>query len=436
MDVESFSGNCIKQRICAPSEGCRAAKDCHNVARAEFGAVLMWTSSTCRFSCSHIVCVTIADGVMRGIDWRHSRGRWAGTEMFLSTVPIQPASERLVPCKPHADKRHWSSSPITCQSFVIQYPTHAQHSATCHARHTAPGDVACPTLSRQHSHRCPGKSCLLLHQLAAPGSLLRCCVLTVEGVLGAIVVNEGERANVGAAIAFIAETDADLEAAKAKGGSSAAPAAAAPAPAPAAPAPAAAAPPPPPPPAAAAPAPAAPAAPAPAAPAAPAPAPRADGRVIATPYAKQLAKDLRVDLATVGGTGPSGRITASDVERAAKGGAAPAAPAPSAAAAAPAPAAVAPAAAAAAPAAPAKAAGTTVSELLGTTKPFTTLQSAVARNMNESLKVGHWHSQTRLEVLFCSCCLLISRTDIHCCCSWSAGCCCCVKRYHESALTC
>jgi hypothetical protein len=107
--------------------------------------------------------------------------------------------------------------------------------------------------------------------------------------------------------------------------------------------------------------------------------------VVATPYAKQLAKDLRVDLATVAGSGPNGRITASDVERAAKGGAAPAAAAPAAPAAA-APAAAAPAAAAPKAAAPA-AAGTTVSELRGTTKPFTTLQSAVARNMNESLKV-------------------------------------------------
>jgi pyruvate dehydrogenase E2 component (dihydrolipoamide acetyltransferase) len=40
-----------------------------------------------------------------------------------------------------------------------------------------------------------------------------------EGILGAIVVNEGERANVGAAIAFIAESDADLAEAKKKGGS-------------------------------------------------------------------------------------------------------------------------------------------------------------------------------------------------------------------------
>jgi pyruvate dehydrogenase E2 component (dihydrolipoamide acetyltransferase) len=138
-----------------------------------------------------------------------------------------------------------------------------------------------------------------------------------EGILAAVVINEGERADVGAAIAFVAESEADVEAAKKKAAAmgGAAPAAAAPA----APAPAAAAPPPPPPaPAAAAPAPApAAAAPAPPAPAAAAPAPRADGRVIATPYAKQLAKELRVDLATVGGTGPNGRVTASDVERAA-----------------------------------------------------------------------------------------------------------------------
>jgi pyruvate dehydrogenase E2 component (dihydrolipoamide acetyltransferase) len=40
-----------------------------------------------------------------------------------------------------------------------------------------------------------------------------------EGILGAIVVNEGERATVGAAIAFIAESDADLAEAKKKGGS-------------------------------------------------------------------------------------------------------------------------------------------------------------------------------------------------------------------------
>lgn len=49
-----------------------------------------------------------------------------------------------------------------------------------------------------------------------------------DGILGAIVVNEGERANVGASIAFIAESEADLAEAKKKGGSNGA---AAPAPA-------------------------------------------------------------------------------------------------------------------------------------------------------------------------------------------------------------
>lgn len=47
---------------------------------------------------------------------------------------------------------------------------------------------------------------------------------------------------------------------------------------------------------------------------------RADGRVIATPYAKKLAKELGVDLATIGGSGPNGRITASDVEALKNGG--------------------------------------------------------------------------------------------------------------------
>jgi pyruvate dehydrogenase E2 component (dihydrolipoamide acetyltransferase) len=51
-----------------------------------------------------------------------------------------------------------------------------------------------------------------------------------EGILGSIVVNEGERANVGAAIAFIAETEADLDEAKKKAGSNGAAPAAAPAP--------------------------------------------------------------------------------------------------------------------------------------------------------------------------------------------------------------
>ncbi|PNH11218.1 Dihydrolipoyllysine-residue acetyltransferase [Tetrabaena socialis] len=129
-----------------------------------------------------------------------------------------------------------------------------------------------------------------------------------EGILGAIIVQEGERASVGAPIAFVAENASELEEAKKKGASfggapaAAAPAAAAPAPAPA--------------PVAAAPAPAPAAAPAPApAPvaAAPAPAPRADGRIVATPYAKQLAKDLKAStgaILAVGGSKPTVVATA------------------------------------------------------------------------------------------------------------------------------
>jgi pyruvate dehydrogenase E2 component (dihydrolipoamide acetyltransferase) len=131
--------------------------------------------------------------------------------------------------------------------------------------------------------------------------------------------------------------------------------------------------------------------------AAPAFAPRADGRVIATPYAKTLAKKLGVALEKIGGTGPNGRITAADVENAASGKA-PAAAAPAAAA---------PAAAAAAPkaAAPAAIEKTSVGELKGTTVPLSSLQMAVSRNMLESLKVPEFRvSMTictdKLDVLY------------------------------------
>ena len=44
------------------------------------------------------------------------------------------------------------------------------------------------------------------------------------------------------------------------------------------------------------------------------------GRVRATPLAKKMARDLGVDLGLVAGTGPSGRVVAEDVEKAAKAG--------------------------------------------------------------------------------------------------------------------
>jgi len=51
---------------------------------------------------------------------------------------------------------------------------------------------------------------------------------------------------------------------------------------------------------------------------APAAAPSKGAEILAVPMVRKLASDLKVDLATVRGTGPQGRITKEDVERAAK----------------------------------------------------------------------------------------------------------------------
>ncbi|KAG6412924.1 hypothetical protein SASPL_125619 [Salvia splendens] len=175
-----------------------------------------------------------------------------------------------------------------------------------------------------------------------------------DGILAAIVVNEGETAPVGAAIGLLAETEAEIAEARAK----------ATAQSPAAP----------PPPVeesahvaskAESPAPA----PAPVAAATP-------GKLVATPYAKKLAKQHKVDITKLVGTGPFGRVTPEDVEKAS--GIAPAPKANVVAAAAP----VAPAAAS-----PPKAAAS-YPEIPGAKiVPFTTMQAAVSRNMIESLSV-------------------------------------------------
>jgi len=107
-----------------------------------------------------------------------------------------------------------------------------------------------------------------------------------DGTLTKIVVGENQIAKVGAPIAYIAG----------KGGKAAA---AAPAPAPAAPKAEA--------PKAAAPASAAPK---------PAPAAPAGGRVRASPLAKRMARDRGLDLASLQGSGPLGRIVKRDVEEA------------------------------------------------------------------------------------------------------------------------
>ncbi|KAI3460646.1 hypothetical protein Pfo_017309 [Paulownia fortunei] len=109
-------------------------------------------------------------------------------------------------------------------------------------------------------------------------------------------------------------------------------------------------------------------------------------RVVASPYAKKLAKDLGLDLRGVVGSGPNGRVVAKDVE----------------------------AAASAAKVSGSGSGGATVvaSEAtnlsgvkLGSVVPFTTMQSAVSRNMVESLavptfRVGYTFTTDALDVLY------------------------------------
>jgi len=137
-----------------------------------------------------------------------------------------------------------------------------------------------------------------------------------EGFLAAVLMPAGESAPVGETIGLIVETEAEIAAAQASAPSSSAAAVAAP------PKPPAAATPPVKP--AAEPAPAATTVEASVA-APPAAAPvaamsnattTANGRLVATPRAKKLAKQLGVALETLRGSGPHGRIQAEDVERA------------------------------------------------------------------------------------------------------------------------
>lgn len=181
-----------------------------------------------------------------------------------------------------------------------------------------------------------------------------------DGILAAIVVGEGESAPVGAAIGLLAETEDEVAEAKAKASkvaSSAPPASAAP-----------------PPPSAAAPA---------VAPPSPKAAPVvvSDGprKIVATPAAKKLAKQHKVDIGSVVGTGPFGRITPADIETAA--GIAPSKSSGVSVASSISPPIFSPPPKAAPSAsAPAPIPGSTV-------VPFTTMQAAVSKNMLESLSV-------------------------------------------------
>ncbi|KAK2404207.1 dihydrolipoyllysine-residue acetyltransferase component 5 of pyruvate dehydrogenase complex, chloroplastic [Trifolium repens] len=196
-----------------------------------------------------------------------------------------------------------------------------------------------------------------------------------DGILAAIVVEEGGVAAVGSPIAFLAENEEDIELAKSKAlssssSSSSSPSSSTPAPAPATPVESQAK---------------------KVAENANAvavsvvskhPASEGGKRVVASPYAKKLAKELKVELGQIVGTGPLGRIVAKDVEAfAATGGSS-----------------VSVASVAATEAV------MTVAEL-GSVVPFTTMQNAVSRNMVESLavptfRVGYTITTDALDALY------------------------------------
>ncbi|WJI23490.1 2-oxo acid dehydrogenase subunit E2 [Thermosynechococcus sp. B0] len=96
------------------------------------------------------------------------------------------------------------------------------------------------------------------------------------------------------------------------------------------------------------------------------------GRVVASPRARKLAKEHKIDLQTLKGTGPNGRITAADVEALIG---APATP-------------VTPVATPPVPTAPPATAPVVAKEDL---VPLTTLQNAVVRNMVASLGIPDFH---------------------------------------------
>lgn len=112
-------------------------------------------------------------------------------------------------------------------------------------------------------------------------------------------------------------------------------------------------------------------------------------RVVASPYAKKLAKELGLDLRGVVGSGPNGRIVAKDVEAAAAS----------------APVGVAAGVSSVAAAKPSGGAPAAPAVELGTTVPFTTMQNAVSRNMVESLavptfRVGYTITTNALDALY------------------------------------
>lgn len=194
-----------------------------------------------------------------------------------------------------------------------------------------------------------------------------------EGYLATILVQAGETASVGAAIALLAETEAEIETAiqQANSGSSPAKQEATAATSPGQMAEITTV-------------------------ATPAAASQngtsspTNGRLVASPRARKLAKELKVDLSGISGSGPHGRIVAEDVEAAAGKSSkqpptvtpvAPTQAAPTITPVAPTPTKV----------APAPAPTPAVAAVPGKVVPLTTLQNAVARNMVASLSVPVIH---------------------------------------------
>jgi pyruvate dehydrogenase E2 component (dihydrolipoamide acetyltransferase) len=193
------------------------------------------------------------------------------------------------------------------------------------------------------------------------------------GFLATIIVQAGESAAVGSAIAYVAETEAEIEVAKQQALGKSQPAATASAPAPAAIATTATT-------------------------VAQAATTLRSDRPVVSPRARKLAKEYGVTVETLHGTGPNGRITAEDVSAAA--GKPPVATIQSV----PATPVVAAAVIPAAPVAP-PAPSLPVNVPSAQVVPFNTLQSAVNRNMIASLsiptfRVGYTIETNNLDKLY------------------------------------
>ncbi|MGJ3244574.1 MAG: dihydrolipoamide acetyltransferase family protein [Elainellaceae cyanobacterium] len=127
-----------------------------------------------------------------------------------------------------------------------------------------------------------------------------------------------------------------------------------------------------------------------------------NGRIIASPRARKLAKEFNIDLSTLKGSGPHGRIVADDVEAAAGKESQPkpatsvtTSPSPTPSAPSPAP----------TPAPRASAPSTAAPVPLGDVAPLNTLQQAVVRNMVASLdvptyRVGYTITTDQLDRLY------------------------------------